>query len=246
VATTLWLVRHGETQANVDGIFQGQMDTLLNARGQRQAREVAALLGERSFDVIYSSDLRRCADTARAIATLTGHDIVFDPDLRELHYGVLQGVQYQHFHEVLARYGLSDEWGPGVFSQRGIAPPEGESIGDLRVRVARFVERIDSAHATDLNHEVLVVSHGGTLRALMTVLLGLPIEQRSSYAFANCSVTRVVRDAANGTIVECLNEIYWREEDFPVSAGEGEAAYGVDQAPDIVIAREVSRGDADR
>ena len=237
-------MRHGETQANVERIFQGQMDTLLNARGQRQAREVAAMLGEQSFDAIYSSDLRRCADTALEIAALTGHEIVFDLDLRELHYGVLQGVPYIRFREVLAEHGLADEWGPGVFSERGIAPPDGESMDDLRARAVRFVERIDAAHPAELSHSILIVSHGGTLRALMTILLGQQIEERGSYSFANCSVTRVVRDGPNGTTIDCLNEIYWSEDDFPDSAGEGEGAYGVDQAPDVIITREVGRGDA--
>lgn len=245
MATTIWLVRHGETQSNVDRIFQGQLDTPLNARGLRQANEVSEALRSQQFDAIYSSDLARCADTARSIASLTNNVVVFDPDLRELHYGVLQGVRYERFRDVLAEHGLAEAWGPGVFSSDGSAPPEGESIHQLRERVARFITRLDQTHPPAANETVLIVSHGGTLRAMMTVLLGLSIEERNSYAFANCSVTRVRREHSGVTEVDCLNEIYWREDDFPSSAAEGEAAYGVDQAPDIIVTGEVGRRDSD-
>lgn len=244
MATALWLVRHGETQSNVDRIFQGQLDIPLNARGHRQARQVAEVLQEQRFDAVYSSDLARCADTARAIAALTGNTVEFEPELRELHYGVLQGVRYEQFRDVLTAHGLADEWGPGVFSRDGIAPPGGESMQQLRERAVRFVARIDREHPPDANRTLLVVSHGGTLRALMTVLLGLPIEERESFAFANCSVTRVVRDAGGAAAVDCLNEVYWHEADVSHSAGDGEAAYGVDQAPNVVVAREVGGRDA--
>jgi broad specificity phosphatase PhoE len=244
VATTLWLVRHGETQFNVDGIFQGQLDTPLNARGQRQARQVAEALKGQRFDAVYSSDLARCADTAQAIVALHGNTMALEPDLREMHYGVLQGIRYDQFREVLATHGLAEAWGSGVFSRDGMAPPEGESIHQLRERVERFVARLDHEHPPESGRTLLVVSHGGTLRALMTVLLGLPIEERSSFAFANCSVTRVVRDSDGVTSVACANEVYWRDEELMRSAADGESAHSINQAVNVPVAREIGSGDA--
>jgi broad specificity phosphatase PhoE len=246
VATTLWLVRHGETQFNVDGIFQGQLDTQLNARGRRQARQVAEALHGQCFDAVYSSDLSRCVDTVRAIADLTGNAVAFEPDLREMHYGVLQGVRYDQFRDVLAAHGLAEAWGTGVFSRDGMAPPDGESIHQLRERAERFVARLDHEHPPETGRSLLVVSHGGTLRALMTVLLGLPIEERSSFAFANCSVTRVVRDGSGVTAVDCANEVYWHDEEPSYSAADGEAAHGINQASNVVVAREIGRRDSNR
>ena len=246
MATTLWLVRHGETQANADRIFQGQLDTTLNARGLRQASEVGLALRGQRFDAVYTSDLTRCVQTTKAIVSHSGSEIQFEPDIRELHYGVLQGVGFDRFRDVLAIHGMADEWGPGIFSEHGIAPPGGESILDLRDRVARFAQMLDERHSSNLNHQVLVVSHGGTLRVLMTVLLGLPVEGRNAYAFANCSVTRLIRDENGFTSVDCFNEIHWDESDFPESSAEGDRAYGVDQASDVIIRREVGGGDPHR
>lgn len=208
MATSIWLVRHGETQANADGIFQGHMDTQLNEQGMAQARSVARALKDTHFDAIYASDLARAAHTAGAIAEGRDVDLRFEPLLREMHYGVLQGVRYLDFRDVLSQHGIGDEWGPGLFSATGMAPPNGESIQDLRDRLARFVELLDVEHPPEAGDSVLLVAHGGTFRTLITVLLNLPLSARTAFAFSNCSVTRISREPDQSRL-ELHNAVYW-------------------------------------
>lgn len=212
MATTIWLVRHGETQANADGIFQGHSDTHLNERGQAQARSVARALCDIHFDAIYASDLARAAHTAEAIAAGRDVELMLVPALREMHYGVLQGVRYLDFQDVLAQHGIGDEWGPGRFSATGMAPPEGESIEDLRERLGGFIDRLDADHPPEAADSVLLVAHGGTFRTLITVLLDLPLSARTAFAFSNCSVTRISRDGGESRL-ELHNAVYWEGED---------------------------------
>lgn len=189
------MVRHGETQSNLDRVFQGHLDTSLTERGKAQADRVGTWLSDVPFDAIYASDLVRAADTARAIARhARTPEVVIDRDLREMNYGVLQGVPISEFATVLEPYGLAAEWGSGAFSARGLAPPGGESLRQLRNRVTRFVARLDAEHPHDESKRVLVVTHGGFLRVMMTVLLEIPTRSRHAFAFDNCSVTRLTRD----------------------------------------------------
>lgn len=207
----IYLVRHGETQSNIDRVFQGHLDTSLTERGRQQAASVARLLRNTRFDAIYSSDLARAADTARAIAVQQANDeITFDSTLREMHYGVLQGVPVSDFASVLEPYGVAAEWGPGTFSERGLAPPGGESLRKLRNRVTRFVALLESDYPLCEDHRVLVVSHGGFLRAMMTVLLELPARKRHAFAFDNCSVTRIYREPGL-TRLEFHNFVGWSD-----------------------------------
>ena len=217
----IYMVRHGETQSNLDRVFQGHLDTSLTERGLQQAEEVANWLSSVSFDSIYASDLVRAADTARTIAARLNHsEVILDRDLREMNYGVLQGVAIPDFARVLEPYGVAAEWGSGAFSQKGLAPPGGESIRQLRNRVARFVVRLETEHVDDNDRTVLIVTHGGFLRVMMTVLLDLPMKSRQSFAFDNCSVTRLVRDH-DVTRLEFHNLVTW-DRAAGVSAVSGE------------------------
>lgn len=205
----VYMVRHGETQSNLDRVFQGHLDTSLTKRGTSQANAVGEWLKPIAFDAVYASDLVRAADTARAIAQHQRRsEIILDRDLREMNYGVLQGVPITEFARVLEPYGVASEWGTGAFSTRGIAPPGGESVRQLRHRVTRFVAKLDANHPSECNQTVLVVTHGGCLRVLMSVLLGLPTSSRHAFHFDNCSVTRVSR-APDLTRLEYHNHVCW-------------------------------------
>lgn len=207
VATTLWLVRHGETSANADGVFQGHLDVLLNERGELQAAAVGGQLATIDFDAVYASDLQRAARTAEII--VAGRcDVTLDPDLREMHYGILQGTRYHEAPELLDRHGLGDAWKSGEFHRKGTAAPGGESIRQFRSRSRRFVKHIDEAHPPTASHNVLVVAHGGKLSVLMTVLLDLPAYNRHSFRFANCGISRVSRSPRRTTL-DLHNLVVW-------------------------------------
>ncbi|CAN5738161.1 2,3-diphosphoglycerate-dependent phosphoglycerate mutase GpmB [soil metagenome] len=219
----LWLIRHGETEHNLNGVFQGQLDTPLTDRGREQANATGRALAVVKLERIYASDLQRAHHTALVIAEGRNVSVELDVRLRELHYGVLQGVAYGNFREVLREHGVGDDWGSGVFSERGDAPPEGESLSDLVRRIDDFLS--DAIHDTGDSSEIAVVTHGGTIRTIMTELLGMPAIHRGKIALANCGVTCFSRSAGDGRLsddgwtLEFHNRVFWAEA-APVSGAE--------------------------
>ncbi len=152
--TTLILARHGETDWNRDGRFQGHADPPLNARGRQQAHALADLLAEEPLEAIYSSDLRRAHETAQIVAERRALSVVVDPQLRERDVGPWSGLTNA---EIEARF--PDQirlWREGTISV-------GESRESLTDRVVAAAYRIAGAHPEG---QVLVVTHGGALRML--------------------------------------------------------------------------------
>lgn len=204
----LWLVRHGETTSNAGGVFQGHLDVELNERGVVQARAVGRCLASVEFAAIYASDLQRAARTADLIAG--ERPVILDPKLREMHYGVLQGVPYSDAAEVLRPHGLHEAWLAGDIHRGRHALPQGESLQQFRRRAARFVEALDRNFLERADANILVVAHGGQLAVLLTVLLGMPARARFSFRFANCGITVLSRSGEHTTL-DLHNLIVWDE-----------------------------------
>ena len=182
--TFLTVVRHGETQWNRQGRMQGHLDSPLTPRGQAQARALAGALAGRAFDAVYSSDLGRAVETARAIVGENA-DLLLEPRLRERHLGVFQTLSWQQVEaqmpEVLARFRSADaDW----------AIPEGESV---RQRYERQIAALDDIAQRHPGRQVLVVAHGGTLDSLMRHVLGLPLAQPRTFSLFNASINVVSR-----------------------------------------------------
>jgi broad specificity phosphatase PhoE len=144
--TTILLARHGETDWNRDGRYQGWADPPLNETGRAQARVLAEQLRTTPFDAVYSSDLRRAHETAEIVAATHGLDLVADTGLREIDVGSWSGLTREEIEE---RF-------------RG-ERPDGESREEHTARVLGAVERIARANP---GRRILVVTHGGTMRAL--------------------------------------------------------------------------------
>lgn len=184
--TRITFIRHGETDWNVNGRWQGQAAVPLNAWGRRQADVVSAYLAASSqrFDAIYASDLSRAYDTASAIARNLNLSVVADKRLREIDLGEWQGLTED---EVKAWDGERLAWvRQDNFNH---ARPSGESWQHVGARGTEMLREIVAAHP---DAAVLVVSHGGTIRVTLQHL-GL-ID--TSYTFIeNCSRTIVSYDA---------------------------------------------------
>lgn len=178
--TVLFVVRHGATQWNVELRAQGQADIPLNDLGRAQARAAGRVLAAYPLDAVYSSDLRRAADTAWAIARVHGLEVVTDADLREIDQGEWTGLTE---NEIRTRW--PERWGPARHYR---ARPGGESPAQVRDRALSVLRRIARAHP---DGSVVVVSHGATIRTLLSESLGLS-------ARASAGVDGV----ANGGIVE--------------------------------------------
>jgi broad specificity phosphatase PhoE len=182
-AAILTLVRHGETDANLEGVWHGSTDGALTERGRRQASRVARYLGERHGEAaaIYTSPLRRAHDTALAIAGALGLAPRVEPALAEYHLGSWEGKSYRELHE---SHRLWDE----IRRDPDFAPHGGESPRQVTERVTGALRRIVSGHAGE---RVIVVAHGGALSmALAALLEGDYTRWRG--VMANCAVSELV------------------------------------------------------
>lgn len=169
--TIIYLVRHGETEANVTETLQGQSDVPLNGNGLMQARQVGERLRKKHFDVIRSSDLSRARITAEAIAG--ERQITFDPFLREWDLGEWVGLKWSEISEKYPAEAAAFKKG-----SMDSPVPGGESRKAFYARAERVLKELIAAFP---GKEILCVSHGGMLRAMLNVAAKgtLPISIRT-------------------------------------------------------------------
>ena len=179
-ATTLVLVRHGETAWNVEGRIQGHTDVALNGFGVAQAEALGKRLAREHFDAIYSSDLIRAFHTARPAVPDPDRAIITDRRLRERHLGVLQGLNSE---EAMAAQPAA--WQAFKSRDPDLELAGGESLGEFSRRVVGFVEAILEAHAGE---RVLVVTHGGVLDAAYRHATGMAQNAPRNFPIYTASV----------------------------------------------------------
>lgn len=197
----LILVRHGATDWNVERRCQGTSDVPLSESGLVQADAVAAALADARVDAIFSSDLARARVTAERIAAV--HDVNVDlrRGLRELHYGDLEGLTVA---EAADRYpDVMELWRQAPADLR--LPGSSETLGDMRERAWRVV---DEAHDTYPNGQVVVVSHNGPIRAMLTRALDMPVSALHRFRVEPASVTRLqIGGAYPEGVLDTLNDV---------------------------------------
>jgi probable phosphoglycerate mutase len=179
--TTLLLARHGETDWNSERRWQGHADRPLNETGRSQATELAESLDGTAVAAIYSSDLARARETAEIVGTRLGLPVALDRGLREVDVGDWSGVRHneiaERFPEGFAR------WQDGGHGWEG-----GESYEEMRERAVAALLRIATVHA---GQTVLIVAHGGTIRACDAAARGLTYRESRQASLPpadNCSV----------------------------------------------------------
>jgi 2,3-bisphosphoglycerate-dependent phosphoglycerate mutase len=174
--TRILLARHGETDWNRIGRWQGHADPPLNETGRQQAVELAERLAGAGISAIYTSDLRRASETAQVVGERLGLDVHEDSQLREIDVGSWSG---------LTRAEVEERFPDGFARWRaGEIGHDGETSEQLTARVVAAVERIARAHPGDT---VLVVTHGGAIRALRRHAAGdsgAVLENAATLAFA--------------------------------------------------------------
>lgn len=177
----LILVRHGETIENQKGICQGQMEGTLSDNGIEQAKRVAEFLKSEKNDVIYSSDLRRAVNTANEVAKhFPNSPFHQDKRIRERYFGLFQGKLFPENRKNL------------------VIPPDAESDIALFQRVNEFYNEIIEKH---LNHNVLIVSHGVTLRAMLAIIQNQPnIDSIDPLSNGSISIINVLSPSHNQII----------------------------------------------
>ena len=187
--TTILLARHGETDWNAEGRVQGHTDRPLNEAGIEQAQELAEELADERIDAVYASDLARALDTARAVAEPRGLSVTPLIGLRERNFGTWEGLLDE---EILERFpeAQTGPWG------------DDETPEQLEERVFEALFQIAASHQ---GGQVLVVSHGGPMRAMLR-RCGLPVQRIANAHVARIAVedgtVRAIESAADGRLHE--------------------------------------------
>lgn len=170
--TELWLVRHGQTDWNLTGRWQGQASHApgLNDTGHAQALAVRDQVKDISFTAIYCSDLLRARQTAELIAAPLGLSVTLDARLREINLGAWEGMLSSDIEAQYPRE-LEEHSQNNPFHARA---PQGESPRDVAERVTAAVDEIASQHPDDA---VLIVSHGVSLAVILCHAQGIQMDK---------------------------------------------------------------------
>ena len=175
------MVRHGETIWNRERKYQGQSDIPLTDEGRIQARSLSERLKDEKIDVIYSSDLGRTIETAEIIAEHHGLEVVPAALMRELSFGIWEGMTYD---EIIKKWAEEyNKWQDDPYNEK---PPEGETLSELCERVSKFLMKAAQDHP---DGRILVVSHAGPIRAILSVLLNLKQDFFWKFKISNTSLT---------------------------------------------------------
>ncbi|MBU5690297.1 MAG: histidine phosphatase family protein [Candidatus Aenigmatarchaeota archaeon] len=172
----LFIIRHGQTDANVKGLMQGWLDYKLNENGVKQAKLLAKRLKKEKIDVFYSSDLKRAVMTAEEILKYHKKHLVKTSLLRELNFGELEGVTYEKYVEILRCYCLK---------KHEFRNPKGESYQDIKRRVNLFLRDVMRKHK---NQNVAIIAHGITNRTIIAELLGIGPEKAAEIKQENTCI----------------------------------------------------------
>jgi broad specificity phosphatase PhoE len=177
----LILVRHGETACNLEDIWHGWDDCELTEKGHIQATAVGARLDAEPIVAVYSSDIRRALQTARAIAEPHGLEPILEPALRERNAGALQGLRTSdvatHFPTI---------WEDRAADLWNWRPPGGESFRKVLDRSMDAIERLRGEYG---DQTVVAVSHMGIVRCLISHLTGVPLERTYDTPFPSTGVS---------------------------------------------------------
>ena len=182
--TRVIAIRHGETAWNVDTRIQGQLDVPLNEVGRWQAQRLASAVAEEGITAIYASDLLRAFETARAVADVTGREVVTDVGLRERHFGAFEGFTWKEIEEQWPAE--SERWRKRDLE---FAPAGGESLPVFYERCIAAASRIAAAHP---GQTIALVAHGGVMDCLYRAASRIDLQAPRSWKLGNASINRVL------------------------------------------------------
>jgi broad specificity phosphatase PhoE len=166
--TTIYLIRHGETDWNLEQRYQGQQDIPLNSTGIKQAQLIAENLNGHHYSALYSSDLTRAFQTAQEIAKKVKLSITTHPALREINQGEWEG---KFIKDVFATSG--DEVQAIYQNPYTVRKPGGESIGEVAERMYAYLDHLAEKHD---QQTIIVVSHGLAVATVLCKIRQLPLE----------------------------------------------------------------------
>ncbi len=184
--TEVLLIRHGETDWNRQHLFQGQEDISLNQAGLIQANKLANFFlnwQDHKYHAIYSSDLARAMETAKPLAKKLNLEISLKSGLRELHFGDWQGYSFLDIKEKHPT--TFKRWQDDPFA---VSPPQGEELEDFFKRITETMRSLIAKHQGE---RIIIITHGGVIRAWLTHLFAMPKEKFWRLEVDNTSLSRV-------------------------------------------------------
>lgn len=195
--TRLLLIRHGATAWNAERRYQGQTDTTLNEDGRQQALRLAKRLQSEELDALYASDLQRAWETAEQVATRRHLTLQAEPRLREISFGEWEGKTHTEIAE--DDPDSLSEWFDAPMHR---SPPGGETLRDVLERVEAAYDHILEQHP---DQTVAIVAHGGTLRVLLCLALGVRPEIYWRFRFDVASLSEL-NTYDEGAVLNLLND----------------------------------------
>lgn len=197
MSTKLILVRHGRTLWNSTGRFQGQSDIELSEEGLEQAKTLAENFPVEHIDKVYSSNLKRAFVTGKTIADKFNVPIIADTRLREISFGLWEGLTYDEIH---AKWSKELDM---MFDRPDLdfMPPEGESFAQVQ---NRGIEALNDIVANNQDKTIVITAHGGILRTLLAHALHMPLRYIWTLRQDNTAVNIVTYYSEKAT-VELIN-----------------------------------------
>lgn len=190
-------VRHGQTEWNVSGRYQGQSDVALSVAGIEQAEKLAANFPVEHIDAIYSSDLVRARVTAETVAKRFGLAVKLEPAFRELSFGEWEGLTYE---QIVASW--PDAMKNFLAHPDILDIPNGESFPAVQQRAMTRLHELIREHE---GQTIMVAAHGAVLRTMLVAALHMPLQYLWSIRQFNTAVNIVRYDDEGNPTVELLN-----------------------------------------
>lgn len=181
----IMLIRHGETDYNIEHRIYGHAQIPLNARGMTQARAVAQRLARTPLRCIYSSDLIRAYHTAQTIAAHHHIDVQVDARIREVDVGA-----WEHLTEADVASGYPQRYAEFRERPGDTAYFDGESFAQVQQRALQFLHHCIATHQHD--DTLCIVCHAGTISALICAVLQVDINHHPRLRIDNCAITQLV------------------------------------------------------
>jgi len=192
-ATRIIAVRHGETDWNAGARIQGHTDIALNARGRRQAEQLARALAHERFDAVYASDLARALDTARPLAAASAVALRPDARLRERAFGIFEGEAFAD---------IEQRWPDGARRWRArdasFGPDGGERLDHFYARCVACVQDLGARHP---GQTIALVAHGGVLDCLYRAATRIALDAPRTWQVANAGINRLLFTPQGLTLV---------------------------------------------
>jgi probable phosphoglycerate mutase len=199
--TEIFLIRHGETDWNVEKRLQGHLDIDLNRAGERQAAALASAMQGHELDVVISSDLKRALRTARAVANLHGLEVQLDRGLRERAYGAFEGLSHDQIRDRHPDYFVA--WRARDMDAR--FPGGATEAETLREFSARAVAAVTALATRYRRRRIAMVTHGGVLECIYRAASGIGYASPRDFDIRNASINHLLWDDAKLQIVEWSN-----------------------------------------